>query len=204
MNAQISKRDKLLPAAEYIKNKLCQNSEGVFTFSVRIFSLILSRSWALHLVIVLYKVYKEMSPGLARHFLRLPIRLLFPLPLGLFLPVPVDWGPPQPIFASSGMPVLSTAVARCKAQDSHCVSESINKCNQNCFHLPEGFTFKTTSFARVLLLLLMRTWSDGKYFRSAVAQPSNAPPLKELMKLVCSPEMFSCQFGVSFGNSPVG
>lgn len=88
-------KKKLLPAAEHTKNKLCQRSDWMFTFSVRIFPLILSRSWAHGLVIVLYKIYKEMDPGLARHkSLLRPSEetALFLFPVGLFFPLPVDSG----------------------------------------------------------------------------------------------------------------
>lgn len=61
----------------------------MFTFSVRIFPLILSRSWAQGLVIVLYKIYKEVDPGLARrNSLLCPSEetALFLFPAGLFFP----------------------------------------------------------------------------------------------------------------------
>lgn len=99
-----NKKKNLLPAAEDTKNKLCQRSDWMFTFSVRIFPLMLSRSWAQGPAIVLYKIYKEMDPGLARH--KSPLcpseeTALFLFLAGLFFPIPVNSGWPKPIFASS-------------------------------------------------------------------------------------------------------
>lgn len=132
----------------------------MFTFSVRILSLMLSRSWAQRLVIVLYKVYKEMDPGLARRDSPLcpsERTALFLFPPGFVFPHTCRFGPATAnacIFHNVRVSALQQLGAKPETL-AMCQKGLINAAKICCFNLTGRLGFKAASFPCVLLLLLM-------------------------------------------------